>query len=177
MKVQGNVGTLAVTYKETETGYKQDLWFRKYTITNIIVLKNLMKQYQVTYERIDQILVVHKEDQEKPNMAFNIHESGLHCYNPTNKSVLLINNISKNKQGFPRDKLTVQSTWLQGAFSALVAIFDRVGLRTNAGKTVSMAYHPCRAGAGNRTEAGYSRRLTGVGKTYAERQRERVACG
>ena len=55
---------------------------------------------------------------------------------------------------------------LQGAFSALVAIFDRVGLRTNFGKTVSMTCHPCRAGDGNRTEAGYSRRLTGVGKTY-----------
>ena len=40
-----------------------------------------------------------------------------------------------------------------------------------------MACHPCWAGAGNRTEAGYSRRLTGVGKTYKERQRERVACG
>ena len=67
--------------------------------------------------------------------------------------------------------------WLQGAFSALVAIFDRVGLRTNVNKTVSMACHPCRAGAGNRTAAGYSRRLTGVGKTFTERQRERVACG
>ena len=62
-------------------------------------------------------------------------------------------------------------TWLQGAFSALVAIFDRVGLRTNFGKTVSMACHPCRAGAGNRTKAAYSRRLTGLGKTYAERHR------
>ena len=29
--------------------------------------------------------------------------------------------------------------WLQGAFSALVAILDRVGLRTNVDKTVSMA--------------------------------------
>ena len=29
-------------------------------------------------------------------------------------------------------------TWLQGAFNALVAIFDRVGLLTNVGKTVSM---------------------------------------
>ena len=62
-------------------------------------------------------------------------------------------------------------TWLQGAFSALVAIFNRVGLRTNVGKTVSMACHPCWAGDGNRTKAGYSRRLTGVGKTYTERQR------
>ena len=66
---------------------------------------------------------------------------------------------------------------LQRAFSALVAIFDRVGLLTNVGKTVSMACHPFWVGAGNRTEAVYIRRLTGLGKTYAERQRERVACG
>ena len=32
--------------------------------------------------------------------------------------------------------------WLQGAFSALVAIFGRVGLRTNDDKTVRMACHP-----------------------------------
>ena len=61
--------------------------------------------------------------------------------------------------------------WFQGAFSALVAIFDRVGLLTNVGKTVSLACHPCRARAGKRTEAAYSRRLTGLGKTYAERKR------
>ena len=70
--------------------------------------------------------------------------------------------------------------WLQGAFNTLVAIFDRVGLLTNVGKTVSMVCHPCRAGAGNRTKAAYSRRLTGLGKSYAERQREIVAyeeCG
>ena len=77
------------------------------------------------------------------------------------------------------DGMVVSSdpAWFQGAFSALVAIFNRVGLQTNVGKTVIMACHPCWAGAGNRTKAGYSRRLTGVGKTYAERQRERVACG
>ena len=80
---------------------------------------------------------------------------------------------------YANDGMVVSSdpAWLQGDFSALVAIFDRVGLRTNVGKTVSMACHPCRAGAGKRTKAGYSRRLTGVGKTYTERQRERVACG
>ena len=71
------------------------------------------------------------------------------------------------------DGMVVSSdpAWLQGAFSALVAIFNRVGLRTNVGKTVSMACHPCRAGPGNRTKAAYSRRLTGLGKTYTERQR------
>ena len=58
--------------------------------------------------------------------------------------------------------------WLQGAFSALVAFFDRVGLRTYVEKTVSMACHPCRAGTGNRTKEGYRRKLTGVGSTFKE---------
>ena len=64
--------------------------------------------------------------------------------------------------------------WIQGAFTALVGIFDRVGLMTNVGKTVSMVCHPCQEGAGNRTEEAYSRRITGEGRSYAERQRERV---
>ena len=51
--------------------------------------------------------------------------------------------------------------WLQGAFTALVSIFDRVGLLTNVGKTVSMVCHPCQAGDGNRTEEAYGRRITG----------------
>ena len=63
-----------------------------------------------------------------------------------------------------------ESAWLQGAFNALVAIFDRVGLLTNVGKTVSMVCHPCRAGSGNRTEEAYGWRLTGVGRSYTERQ-------
>ena len=67
--------------------------------------------------------------------------------------------------------------WLQGSFSALVAIFDRVGLQTNVDKTVRMAFQPCRAGSGNRTAEGYRRRITGEGNSFQKRQRERVACG
>ena len=61
--------------------------------------------------------------------------------------------------------------WLQGTFTALVGIFDRVDLMTNVGKTVSMFCHPFQAGAGNRTEEAYGRRITGKGRLYAERQR------
>ena len=35
--------------------------------------------------------------------------------------------------------------WLQGAFSTLVGLLDKVGLRTNAGKTVGMVCRPCQA--------------------------------
>ena len=52
------------------------------------------------------------------------------------------------------DSMVISSdpAWLQGAFTALVAIFDRVGLMTNFRKTVSMVCHPCQTGAGNQTE-------------------------
>ena len=46
---------------------------------------------------------------------------------------------------YANDGMVVSSdpAWLQGTFTALVGIFDRVGLMTNVGKTVSMVCHPC----------------------------------
>ena len=44
--------------------------------------------------------------------------------------------------------------WLQGAFSTLVVLFYRLGLRTNVGKTVGMVCRPCQA-AGTQLEAAY----------------------
>ena len=66
--------------------------------------------------------------------------------------------------------------WLQWAFNALVGLFERVGIRKNVGKTVSMVCRPCQA-AGNQSEAEYGRKMTGEGPTYRERQKERVDCG
>ena len=42
------------------------------------------------------------------------------------------------------DNMVVLSdpAWLQGAFTAMVGLFDMVGLQTNVGKTVSMVCHP-----------------------------------
>ena len=55
--------------------------------------------------------------------------------------------------------------WLQGAFNTLVGLFDRVGLRTNFGKTVGMVCRPCQA-VGNQSEAAYGRRIAGDVPTY-----------
>ena len=65
----------------------------------------MIKQDQVTYNIIDQIFVVYREDQEKPNMGFKMHQSGLHCYNTTYKEVLLIYTVSVNKQVFSKRKI------------------------------------------------------------------------
>ena len=66
--------------------------------------------------------------------------------------------------------------WLQWAFNALVCLFERVGLRTNVGKTVSMTCKRCPA-VGNQLEVAYKRKMMGEGPRYCERQKERVECG
>ena len=48
---------------------------------------------------------MHRDDKEKPNMEFNMHEFLLHFYNPTDNSVVLINTISGNKQLFSNRKI------------------------------------------------------------------------
>ena len=79
---------------------------------------------------------------------------------------------------FYADDGTVASSythWLQGAFNTLVGLFDRVGMRTNAGKTVGMVCHSFQA-VGNLLEAAYGRRFTGEGPTYRGRLKGRVSC-
>ena len=66
--------------------------------------------------------------------------------------------------------------WLQGAFNTLVGLFDKVGLRTNFGKTFGMVFHPCQA-AGKLLESAYGRRVTGESPTYRERLKVQVLCG
>ena len=61
-------------------------------------LKQFIKQDQVTYNIIDQIFVVYREYQKKPNMESKMHEYGFPWYNPTDKSVVLINDVSLNNQ-------------------------------------------------------------------------------
>ena len=63
--------------------------------------------------------------------------------------------------------------WLQCVFITLVGLFDRVGLRTNVGKTISMVCHPCQA-VGTQLEAAYGQRMTGEGPSYRERQKGQV---
>ena len=62
--------------------------------------------------------------------------------------------------------------WLQWEFDTLFSLYDRLGLRTNVGNTVSMVCRPCQA-AGSQLEAAYGRRMPGEGPTYRERQKGR----
>ena len=59
--------------------------------------------------------------------------------------------------------------WIQTAFDTLTGIFDWVGLKKNVRKTIGMFCHPCRADRVRADEA-YTRRMTGAGRIYKERQ-------
>ena len=57
----------------------------------------------------------------------------------------------------------------------MVGLFDRVGLRKNAGETVDMICRPFQV-AVNQSEEAYRRRITGEGIAYWERQKGQFQC-
>ena len=63
--------------------------------------------------------------------------------------------------------------WLHNAFDTLMELFGRVDLRKNFRKTVGMMCHPCQTVRVQADEA-CTRRMTGEGRSYQERQRERL---
>jgi hypothetical protein len=92
---------MKVNHKAKMKGYNNHVWFSEYAITNIIALKSLIKQYQVTYDSNNHMFIVHREQQNKPNMEFKMHESGLHCFDPRDKACFVfLNTVSGNKEGF-----------------------------------------------------------------------------
>ena len=77
---------------------------------------------------------------------------------------------------YAKDGMVASSdpVWIQGAFNALVSLFDRVRLKNIVRKTVIMVYHPFQT-AGNLTMEAYRRSITGVVQSYKERLRKQVA--
>jgi hypothetical protein len=106
MRLKSNGGTMAVSRKATLPGYNKSIWFSTRAITNIIALRKLIEQYQVTYDSDDLMFVVHRESESKPNMEFCMHESGLHYYDPRKEAHLtFVNTVSENKEGFMKRQI------------------------------------------------------------------------
>ena len=110
MTLHSNGGTMTVSRKAKIAGYENDVWFSTRAITNIIALRNLIKQYRVTYDSDDLMFVVHRERHGKPNMQFRMHKSGLHYFDPRDESftfvnLTLINTVSENKKSFTKRQI------------------------------------------------------------------------
>ena len=91
---------MVVTHKAKMAGYHKNIWFSKRSITNIIALSNIIQQYRVNYYSEDNMFIVHREAEGKPNMEFIMHKSGLHYYDLRNKHFAFINTVSGNKEGY-----------------------------------------------------------------------------
>jgi hypothetical protein len=104
LKLQSSSGTMTVHHKAKMQGYKKDVWFSKNAITNIIALRNLIKQYRVTYDSDDnKTFVVHRSDQ--PNMELKMNACGLHYYNPTDKTLVFVATVSSKKEGYTQRQI------------------------------------------------------------------------
>ena len=51
------------------------------------------------------MFIVHQEAEEKPNMDFIMHKSGLHYYNQRNNVFSFINTVSGNKEGYTQRQI------------------------------------------------------------------------
>ena len=72
MRLKSNGNTMKVNHKATINGYERPVWFSKDAITNIIALKNIIRQYIVTYDSDESTLVIHREAANKNNMEFRM---------------------------------------------------------------------------------------------------------
>ena len=97
MRLQSNGGKILIAHKVQVAGYKPHVWFDKISITNLIALKNLIKQYLIAYNNLDEMFIVHQEEHGKNNMRFIMHESGLHYYDPEDEDFVFVNTVAGNK--------------------------------------------------------------------------------
>jgi hypothetical protein len=66
MRLKSNGGTMKVKKQAIMPGYHAHIWYNKKAITNILSLRNVIKQYRVTYDSNNQMFVVHREPEGKP---------------------------------------------------------------------------------------------------------------
>jgi hypothetical protein len=70
MRLKSNGGTMEVKKQAIMPGYHAHVWNNKKAITNILSLSNVIKQYRVMYDSNDQMFVVHRKPEGKPDMEF-----------------------------------------------------------------------------------------------------------
>lgn len=106
ISLQSNGGNMKIKMEASITGYHKQVWFSKHAITNIIALSNLIQQYRVTYDSDDQTFVVHRQKENKPDMYFKMHESGLHYHDPSDAEFSFnVNTVSNNIEDFTKKQV------------------------------------------------------------------------
>ncbi len=80
--LKSNGGELIAHHIANVADYDEPVWFSKKVITNIFTLKNMKKQYKVTYDSEEESFLVHQEAAGLSNLSFKEHANGLHFFDP-----------------------------------------------------------------------------------------------
>ncbi len=68
--LKSNGGDLIAHHIADVADCNEPVWFSKKAITNIFMLKNMKKQYRVTYNSSDETFLVHCKATGLPNLLF-----------------------------------------------------------------------------------------------------------
>jgi hypothetical protein len=109
MTVHGNGGNLTTKNMAHITNYG-DVWFHPSAITNILCLKNVKKQFRVTYdsELGDGVFVVHKPNGN--NLLFYPHADGLHYHDTRNRQLAMVTTVVEEYEGFSKKQIEQAKT-------------------------------------------------------------------
>lgn len=78
---------------------------RSKAITNIFALKDVIRQYQVTYNSDELSFVVHREKFGYPNMIFKMHKSRFNYFDPRKQHLTFVETVDGNKALFTKWQL------------------------------------------------------------------------
>ena len=107
LRLHSNGGSMLLTKQATIKNYKHKVWYSPDAITNIFSLKQVKKQYRVTYDSDDECFVVHRQEYGLPDMVFREHVSGLHYFDPRNqnKKFSFVETVMENKTLFTKRQI------------------------------------------------------------------------
>jgi hypothetical protein len=93
-------GELIAHHIANVADYDEPVWFSKKAITNIFMLKNMKKQYRVTYNSSEETFLVHCKATGLPNLLFKEHANGLHFFDPRQADFAFVETVESNMQLF-----------------------------------------------------------------------------
>ena len=105
LTLKSNGGELIVSHIADVSDYDEPVWFSKRAIANIFALKNMKKQYKVTYDSEEESFLVHRESSGLPNLAFKEHGNGLHFFDPRNADFAFVETVESNMQLFSKRQI------------------------------------------------------------------------
>jgi hypothetical protein len=84
----------------------EPVWFSKKAITNIFTLKNMKKQYRVTYDSSEETFLVHCEAVGLPNLLFKEHGNGLHFFDWRQVDFAFVKTVESNMRLYSKWRVT-----------------------------------------------------------------------